>query len=219
MKASLPKVLLPLSQSSECTDTILGRVIECFAESNGCRRIVVCYPSAWRAEFERYRAAFAGLFLTEGGESRQQSVHNGVAFLSSLEGASEDEVVLVHDAARCTISHEVIDRVVAGVVEHGAVTAAIAVSDSICRASQDGVVKEYVDRSALYAIQTPQGFRLTDLKHAHERAASEGVSALDDAGLVAMLRQVRVVQGDPRNLKVTYPNDLELVRESVRSKS
>ncbi len=217
MKASLPKVLLPLSKTSECIDTVLGRVVSCFAKSQGCRRIVVCYPSSWRSEFECYQSAFDRVLLTEGGESRQQSVLSGIRLLASTEGVSGDEVVLVHDAARCSISHDVIERVVNGVVEHGAVTAAIPIADSLCRASVEGVVSEYVDRSALYAIQTPQGFRLADLQLAHERAVAQGVVALDDAGLVAAQRTVRVVQGDPGNIKVTFPSDLELIRERVRS--
>lgn len=213
MKASVPKVLLPISHTNGSPETVLERVVNTFVESKECQRIVVCYPPAWRSDFERYQSAFRGLLLVEGGDTRQHSVFNGVKYLASLDGVSGDEVVLVHDAARCSISSAVIERVVRGVEEHGAVTAAVPVADSLCRASVDGVVSGYVDRSSLYAIQTPQGFRLADLLRAHERAVAEGAVALDDAALVAGLREVRVVSGDPRNIKITYPSDLELVRE------
>ncbi len=216
MKASLPKVLLPVSESDAGTETVLGQVLTRVAESEHCQHIVVCYPPEYRREFELYQGLFSRVVLIEGGASRQESVRNGVEYLASLAGVADDQIVLIHDAARCSISPDVIGRVVQGVVEYGAVTAAIPVVDSLCRAAHDNVIQGYVDRSALYAIQTPQGFRLSELRRAHERAVVEGVSALDDAALVAALREVRVVAGDPRNIKVTYPVDLELVRERIK---
>jgi 2-C-methyl-D-erythritol 4-phosphate cytidylyltransferase len=89
------------------------------------------------------------------------------------------------------------------------VTAAVKVSDSVCRAGADGSVSEYVDRTGLYAVQTPQGFILKDLLRAHRNAKDEHVTALDDAGLVARLRPVKVVAGDRANIKVTERGDLE----------
>jgi 2-C-methyl-D-erythritol 4-phosphate cytidylyltransferase len=81
------------------------------------------------------------------------------------------------------------------------------VVDSLCR-SQSQVIDSYVDREALWVIQTPQGFILQDLLVAHRTAASEGIAALDDAGLVARLRPIHLVEGDRFNIKVTEPSDL-----------
>jgi 2-C-methyl-D-erythritol 4-phosphate cytidylyltransferase len=103
----------------------------------------------------------------------------------------------------------VIESVLEGVAKHGAVTAAVKVSDSVCRAGADGVISEYIDRSGLYAVQTPQGFILKDLLRAHRNAKDENVTALDDAGLVARLRPVKIVAGDRANIKVTERGDLE----------
>jgi 2-C-methyl-D-erythritol 4-phosphate cytidylyltransferase len=70
------------------------------------------------------------------------------------------------------------------------------------------VIDSYVDRDALWVIQTPQGFILQDLLTAHRTAASDGIVALDDAGLVARLRPIHLVEGDRFNIKVTEPSDL-----------
>jgi 2-C-methyl-D-erythritol 4-phosphate cytidylyltransferase len=127
---------------------------------------------------------------------------------------TEEMIVLVHDAARCCVTQEVIDRVVAGVINHGAVTAAVPVVDSLCRA-RDGVIQGYVDRTDAWAIQTPQGFVATDLMKAHTAAREEGTQALDDAALVATFRPVHIVQGDRFNIKVTQPEDLSVAGSIV----
>jgi 2-C-methyl-D-erythritol 4-phosphate cytidylyltransferase len=225
MKTTVPKPLLSLEtlQDEMLGDsiadiaapeaTVLGATISRFYEAGGVRHIVVCYPEEWRSQFERYSERFSGLILVQGGSSRQRSVQCGVKALSDAQGVSSEEIVLVHDAARCNVSTEVIQRVVNGVVQSGAVTAGVPVSDSLCRVAGDGgVVCEYVDRSSVFAVQTPQGFRLADLTAAHDRAERDGIAALDDASLVRAIREVVVVAGDPLNIKITHPSDLDLVR-------
>jgi 2-C-methyl-D-erythritol 4-phosphate cytidylyltransferase len=137
-------------------------------------------------------------------------VRLAIEHLASLGKADLEGVVLVHDAARCCVSAAVIDRVLAGVREFGAATAGVKVIDALCRVDHDGRLVDHVDRSALWSVQTPQGFRLGDLLAAHTRAREGGVSALDDAELVRALREVRIVEGDRRNIKVTEPGDIKL---------
>jgi 2-C-methyl-D-erythritol 4-phosphate cytidylyltransferase len=119
-------------------------------------------------------------------------------------------ITLVHDAARACVSMGLIQRVVAAVAEHGAATAAVPIVDSVCRGSSDGAISEYVDRTALWSIQTPQGFLLEELLLAHQQALASGVEVLDDASLVASSRRVALVEGDRLNIKITQPGDLRV---------
>jgi 2-C-methyl-D-erythritol 4-phosphate cytidylyltransferase len=214
MGAPVPKVLLPLTASAHSAasdaacDSVLRRAVAVFDADSQCEVIVVCVPEAWRDQFALQLGSFRRVQLVIGGSTRQESVRNGIEFLART-GFPEDGTVLIHDAARCCVSSQVIARVLAGVVQHGAASAAVKIVDSLCRA-EHGVVKGYVERDNLWAIQTPQGFRMADILGAHRHAEQHQISALDDAGLVAHLRPIYLVDGDRFNIKVTEPSDLPI---------
>lgn len=139
-----------------------------------------------------------------GGERRRDSVANGLA-------AVPDDVrfVLVHDAARPMASPELVERVIARLIEGDAagVVPAVPVRDTLKQTSGDAVVVT-VDRSALVAVQTPQGFRTDVLRRAHDAGDDD---ATDDATLLEAIGEVVVtVPGEPDNLKITFPGDLEM---------
>src|SRR5690606_26049648 len=105
-----------------------------------------------------------------------------------------------------------IERVLAAARASGAATAGIPVSDTVKRVDRDGRVVETLPRAALRAIQTPQAFSRELLERAHARARDEGAeAATDDAALVERLgAAVTVVEGDPENIKLTYPADRDV---------
>ncbi|HKS77851.1 MAG TPA: 2-C-methyl-D-erythritol 4-phosphate cytidylyltransferase, partial [Gaiellaceae bacterium] len=167
--------------------------------------IVLVAPSGWEepaillAEEEgcdKVRACVTG------GETRSDSVRAGLA-----EVPAEALVVLVHDAARPLLSDDVVERVLAPLSEGwDGVVPGLPVGDTLKRAGSDGDVQETVSRDGLWAVQTPQAFTAEALRRAQE----EGAEATDCAGLVeAAGGRVKIVEGDPRLLKVTSPADLE----------
>jgi 2-C-methyl-D-erythritol 4-phosphate cytidylyltransferase len=145
------------------------------------------------------------LQVVAGGSERTDSV--GAALeLVPLDGI---DCVLVHDAARSFVPPEVIDRVVAAVRSGaGAVVPVIPVTDTIKRVDRDGRVVDTPDRSALVAVQTPQGFEPSLLRRAH---AGDVAGATDDAMLCERLGvAVQTVEGSEDAFKVTRPRDLLL---------
>ena len=210
MGADVPKVLLKLSDAVS-SPSLIQRTVDIFVGDPLCVSIVVCVPSEWRERFAQELEGRAKVALIPGGATRQESVRLGIESLSaSIVRAGGDlraTCVLVHDAARCCVSREVIHRVVDGVRRHGAVTAAVPVPDSLCKVS-DGSVSSFVDREGVWAIQTPQGFLEEELRSAHFADRTDGFVALDDASVVARIREVKVVEGDRLNIKVTHPHDL-----------
>lgn len=140
--------------------------------------------------------------VVSGGTTRSASVRNGLAAVP----ASATHV-LVHDAARPLVPAEVVERVIAALVDGAkAVVPVVPVVDTL--RSVDG---ETVDRDGLVAVQTPQGFHLATLVTAH----ASGVDATDDAGVIEKSGVPVVhVEGAPRNLKITVPDDL-LVAEAL----
>jgi 2-C-methyl-D-erythritol 4-phosphate cytidylyltransferase len=145
-----------------------------------------------------------------GGDRRRDSVASGLAAISDYTG-----FILIHDAARPLVTPDlvraVIDRLLVGDV--AGVVPVVPVRDTLKRVAGEFVV-ETVDRADLVAVQTPQGFSLETLRAAH---AVAGGDATDDASMVeAAGGKIAIVDGDPANLKVTYPEDLA-VAEALRS--
>jgi len=212
MGAGVPKVLLRLSDRPASL-TIIAQTVKTFSADSLCERIVICVPPAWQERFSLEIGSNAKVILVHGGSTRQESVRRGVEVLADLVreagGNEATECALVHDAARCCVTSEVISRVVQGVAHHGAVTAAVPVPDSLCKVS-DREISSFVDRENVWAVQTPQGFLLGELRAAHFAAHADGFVALDDASVVARIRDVQVVEGDRLNIKVTHPHDLAI---------
>jgi 2-C-methyl-D-erythritol 4-phosphate cytidylyltransferase len=139
---------------------------------------------------------------TEGGRERRQSVARGLHVLPETF-----TTVAVHDCARALAAPELIARVVADALEHGAALAAIPVEDSLKRVTLR-TVDESVPRAGLWRAQTPQAFRRDWLEEAHRTVKG---AATDDAALVEALgHRVRITPGDPLAFKITTRQDLEL---------
>ena len=155
------------------------------------------------------RTRYGADVVVEGGRTRTESVCRGVAAVPP--GA---EVIVVHDAARPLASAELFGAVITAVTGGaGGAVPGIPVSDTIKVVDGERNVTATLDRAALVAVQTPQAFDAVLLRKAH----ATGSEATDDATLVEALgATVRVVPGDPRNLKITTPADLELAEHLLR---
>jgi len=142
-----------------------------------------------------------------GGASRSASVRAGLA------AAPEASVAVVHDAARPLLTRDLVERCLVALEEQGAdgVIAAAPVTDTIKQADAEGRVLQTLDRSTLWAVQTPQVFRAEALRGALDVDEAALARATDDAGLVEAAGGTVVVVESPReNLKVTTSLDLRL---------
>jgi 2-C-methyl-D-erythritol 4-phosphate cytidylyltransferase len=185
-------------------DPLLAEPLRRLEDSDWIDGIVVVAPPGWEEPTillaEELGCGKANACVA-GGATRTDSVRAGLA-----EVPAAALVVLVHDVARPLVSDAVIERVLAPLSEgwDGAVPG-IPVTDTLKRVGRDGAVEETVARDSLYAVQTPQAFVAEVLR----RAAANGAEATDCAGLVeAAGGRVKVVEGDPRLLKVTTADDL-----------
>jgi len=190
-------------------EPLIAHPLRTLAALDEVDRLVLVAP----AERHRTLRDLAGglgveLRCVEGGERRQDSVAAGLA------AAPEADWYLVHDGARPLVTAALACRVLAGAHAHGAAVPATTLADTVKRVDADGRVVETVERDDLRAAQTPQCFAGPLLRRAHDSARSlASEAATDDAALVERLSEpVHMVEGDPVNVKVATPADLELVR-------
>ncbi len=175
---------------------------------------ILSQPDDW----SDFKQIVAGLALTKpvafikGGETRQQSVCNGVLALPA-----DAEYVLIHDGARCLATPELFDRCAletrSAATRQGAGTiAAIPVKDTIKLVdAQTKVITDTPDRRYLWAAQTPQGFAVSTIQQCHRQGQSQGWEVTDDAALFERCGlPVVIVPGEETNLKVTTPMDLTI---------
>lgn len=191
---------------------MLERSAEALGRAASVEVVVPVLPPGESAAFERLARHWSAparlLPAVEGGETRQESVSRGLRAVE--EGAARIEWVLVHDAARCLVSPDDAERVLALAAETGAAIPAIRVTDTLKEVEGDRVVRT-LDRNRIVAVQTPQAFRRSLLREALEKAEREGVVGTDCASLVERLgTPVRICPGRPENIKVTVAADLEI---------
>lgn len=197
---SLPKQFQPLAGKP-----LIQHVIERFLLDENVSRVIVPVAEMLLGSVKNSdRVSWVG-----GGETRQQSVIRGLTQI-----IDDVELVAVHDAARPLFSTEMFHAAVAAAREFGAAVPVVPVTDTIHVMNSSAVVADTLDRSMLAAAQTPQCFRIEVLRDVLSRAQREGIDGTDEAGLAARFGYtVKAVAGDPRNLKITVPEDL-LIAES-----
>ena len=157
-----------------------------------CDRVVVAAPPEWLRDG-----------WVEGGPSRSASVRNALA------AAPEASTAVVHDAARPLVTRELVEACVGALMGVDGAIAATPVTDTVKEAYPDATVLRTLDRSRLWAVQTPQVFRAESLRRALDVDDAALAAATDDASLVeAAGGTVRLVEAPPENFKVTTEADL-----------
>jgi 2-C-methyl-D-erythritol 4-phosphate cytidylyltransferase len=150
--------------------------------------------------------------LVVGGKERQDSVKNG---LQKLE--KDASIVLVHDGVRPFVTHEMIKESVELAKKGECVAVGVPIKDTIKEVDDKKIVRRTLERSRLWAIQTPQTFPVKILKRAYEESHQHNRYGTDDASLVEQAGgTVRVIMGSYENIKITTPEDLILAEEILR---
>ncbi len=185
---------------------LLAHAIAPFQECASIERIVLVMAplnlKRGRDLVERYGFTKATA-LVKGGERRQDSVRLG------LEALGGCDYVAVHDGARPLVTPELIARGLEAARETGAAAPAIPIADTVKEAGPNGIVLRTLDRSRLWAVQTPQVFRYELLLRAHREITAD---VTDDAAMVEALGEpVRLFEGSRANIKVTTVEDLTLI--------
>lgn len=182
-------------------ETVLERSVRAFDECPEVDELVIVTGASSENAQRAAARCKKPVRLVKGGSTRAESARSGVA-------AAHGRLVAVHDAARPFVSQSVIADTIAAAARCGAAAPAVPVKDTIKRA-RDGLVEATLERSELFAVQTPQVFQVDLIKAALVKALEDGAALTDDCGAVERLGiGVSLTQGDYCNLKITTPEDL-----------
>lgn len=204
---------LPKQYQKIAGKPILQHTLEMFLSCPGLQAIAVIIDPAHRDHYESIAEQLELFEPVTGGKDRRISVFSGLRYFSNL---MDDDIILIHDAARPFITYEEIQEVAHQAATHGAATLATPVTDT--QKYDNG---DYVKRENLWAIQTPQGFRYGLVVDAHEKAhekADSNAIYTDDTGLVAALgHKIEMVPGKRANIKITTQEDMEIAKKMLSS--
>lgn len=209
--AEIPKQFLKIAGK-----TILEYSIEAFEFASEIDEIILVITPDYRDLVEeillKNNYTKIGKLLN-GGETRKDSSYIGI---SSIE--DKEANVLIHDCARPLLSQRIIKDCIEALKTHDAINVVVPVTDTIIEV-ENGIIKKVPERSKLMRAQTPQCFKLSIIRKAHEYSKEDN-NFTDDCSLVMKynLADVYVVEGDENNIKITYPNDLLLAESLIKNK-
>lgn len=206
MKSALPKQFMELHGRP-----VLMHTLDAFAAYNSRLSLILVLPAddiaTWQALTVRHNFHIP-VTIAQGGETRFQSVRNGLACIDGNEG-----LVAVHDGVRPLIEKDIIAASFRLAAVHGSAVAAVRLKESLRVTDQD--TTRAVDRSKYRLIQTPQTFSLSLLRAAY--AMKEDLSLTDDASVVEKSgHTISLFEGSYRNIKITTPEDLEIAAALIK---
>ena len=218
MGGSIKKEYLPLKDG-----TVLSTCIKAFVDASknpenhfNISNLIITVPADGPEGASAAMTAFFNLDpgiqeiidYVQGGQSRHRSVYNALEHIAN--SANQPDYVIIHDGARPFVTEEIIREVVQAAQEFGAAAPGFTPSDTQKEIDENGFIKRHLIRKDLVSIQTPQGFQFKPLLEAHKKAFCDGHEYTDDTEIWGKYcGRVKVTSGSPKNLKITYPGDLE----------
>lgn len=155
-------------------------------------------------------------WIVNGGKTRQESVYNVLETIS--KECKLDDIVVIHDSVRPLVTHKIINNNIIGAKKYGAVDTVVPSVDTIVKSVDGGKISNIPNRSELFIGQTPQSFKFSLIKEAHEEAMKENVlNSTDDCQLVLRIKEdVHLVEGEKLNFKITSFEDLTLLKAIIK---
>ena len=227
MGSPIPKQLLRYGNS-----TVLEKTLETFASHPAIDEIILVSPQDGSLDdiYDEIlkRICHKPYSIVRGGKERGDSVQSALSYLEGL-GADEESIVMIHDSARPGVSAEIIDRNLEAMELCSAVVSCIPSVDSIRMITEDAadasesseslkkdsvypiMESKVVERRLIYAVQTPQTFRLGAISSAYKTAKTAGYTGTDDASIADFAgMKVAIVEGSPENFKITTAKDIPM---------
>jgi len=200
---------------------ILELVLEKFAVHPGFDQVLVLSPKQWIRYTEdliqKYIPQKDRVIVLEGGDTRNETIMNAISYLDREELLDEETVIVTHDSVRPFVTHRILEENIQAAKEFGACDTVIPATDTIVQSVSHNIISDIPDRSIMYQGQTPQSFKAKKLKKVYESLTAQEKEILTDACKIFVIKgeEVRLVQGEVSNIKITYPYDLKVAESLI----
>ena len=208
---------------------IISFCIKTFLENNLTEALVVVVADEWKdfvVENISKLNPHLPVFFAQPGETRQYSIYNALRVIKE-NGGEDDDIVLVHDAARPLVSHKLIDQCYEGCKNADGVMPVIPVKDTIYFSENGKSIDSLLNRNSLWCGQAPEAFRFGKYLKAHNELSREELLKINGSTEIAFKSGLncQMIEGDPMNFKITTLEDLSnfealiknILDESIRS--
>lgn len=196
---------------------IIIHTMQCFQQHPDIDAIAVVCLKGWESILQAYSNQFSITkfkWVFEGGSTGMESIHNGIYGLKN-EGCDDDDLVLIHDSVRPLLSQDIISSNIAICKAYGYAITGIQCREAILESTDGFTTSSSIPRDRLIRTQTPQSFRLGNIIKVHEEAKEKGITnSVASCTLIAEVggREMHIVPGSEKNIKVTTVEDLEILK-------
>lgn len=200
---------------------ILVLVLEKFVIHPGFDQVLVLSPKQWmrytKDLIQKYIPMKERIVVLEGGSTRNETIMNSIRYLEQQELLDEETVIVTHDSVRPFVTHRILEENIQAAQQYGACDTVIPATDTIVQSISHTVISDIPDRSVMYQGQTPQSFKAKKLKQVYESLTPQEKEILTDACKIFVIKgeEVRLVQGEVSNIKITYPYDLKVAESLI----
>lgn len=211
-----PKQFIEIGQKP-----IVIHTIEKFFVHEQFEKILILTPSNWlKATLDlvyKYFPKQNKIAVLKGGETRNETIMNSIAYIEDNYGLTDDTVIVTHDAVRPFVTYRIIEENIKYAMKYGACDTVIPASDTIVRSNDFTCISEIPDRNVMYQGQTPQSFKAKTIKKHYESLTEDEKKILTDAAKIMVLKgeKVYLIQGEVFNIKITYPYDIRVAQSLI----
>ncbi|MBQ8859762.1 MAG: 2-C-methyl-D-erythritol 4-phosphate cytidylyltransferase [Ruminococcus sp.] len=197
---------------------IIIHTIEKFLAQPKFEKIIVLTPQMWIDHTNRIISKYIGeckkIAVISGGDTRNETIMNSINYIEENYTLDDDTIIVTHDSVRPFVTHRIIEENIAAAQTFGACDTVIPATDTIVESVNGNVISSIPERKNMYQGQTPQSFKAKQLREIYNSLTDSERDILTDAAKILVMKgyDVKLVQGETYNIKITYPYDLKIAK-------
>lgn len=197
---------------------IIIHTIEKFLAQPKFEKIIVLTPQMWIDHTNRIISKYIGeckkIAVISGGDTRNETIMNSINYIEENYTLDDDTIIVTHDSVRPFVTHRIIEENIAAAQTFGACDTVIPATDTIVESINGNVISSIPERKNMYQGQTPQSFKAKQLREIYNSLTDSERDILTDAAKILVMKgyDVKLVQGETYNIKITYPYDLKIAK-------
>lgn len=197
---------------------IIIHTIEKFLSIPEFEKVIVLSPKQWieytNQIINKHIGTCDKVVVVEGGSTRNETIMNAISYIDNSFGLDDDTVIVTHDSVRPFVSRRIIIENIDAAKACGACDTVIPATDTIVESTNGDVITSIPQRMNMYQGQTPQSFKAKQLRDIYMSLTNDEKDILTDAAKILVMKgyDVKLIQGETYNIKITYPYDLRIAK-------